>query len=115
MDLILFWTKRAKSDLQNIYSFYKEEASMRVAKELIQGIRKSALQLCDFPYIGPKEERLSHRKKDFRYLVKGNYKIIYWVNEKENRVEIASIFDCRQDPGKMNIIKEPAQNYSKPI
>jgi hypothetical protein len=24
--------------------------------------------------------------------------IVYWINSDSNRIEIANIFDCRQDP-----------------
>lgn len=34
-----------------------------------------------------------------------NYKIIYWVNTRKQRIEIATIFDCRQNPAKIEEIK----------
>ncbi len=43
---------------------------------------------------------LANRKEKFRYLVYKNYKIIYWINETENQIEIMNIFDCRQDEHK---------------
>ena len=30
-----------------------------------------------------------------------NYKIIYWINEEKNRIEIVDIFDTRQNPLKI--------------
>jgi len=48
---------------------------------------------------GPKEELLNDYPEEFRYLVESNYKIIYW--KKENLITIASVFDCRQNPGKI--------------
>ena len=37
--------------------------------------------------------------EDFRCLVEGNYKIIYW--KEDEIITIASVFDCRQNPKKM--------------
>ena len=34
-----------------------------------------------------------------RYLVEGNYKIIYWHDG--TLIKIASVFDCRQNPSKL--------------
>jgi toxin ParE1/3/4 len=48
---------------------------------------------------GAKEELLAEYPEEFRYLVEGNYKIIYW---KEHEViTISSVFDCRQNPDKI--------------
>ncbi len=54
--------------------------------------------------IGGKKDLLLLRPQEFRYLVCKNYKIIYWINVQKNRIEIANIFDCRQNPKKMNEI-----------
>ena len=40
-----------------------------------------------------------------RYLVYKNYKVIYWINEKENRIEINDVFDTRQNPTKIKRTK----------
>ena len=57
------------------------------------------------PYIGQIEESLRDRTKEFRYLVRNNYKIIYWTNLDKNQIEIWDIFDCRQDPLKIKRTK----------
>jgi len=44
-------------------------------------------------------------KKEFRYIVFKNYKIIYWINIKKNWIEISDVFDTRQNPIKMKEIK----------
>jgi len=51
-----------------------------------------------------KELLLVDRTQDFRYLVFKNYKIIYWINNEKQRIEIANVFDCRQNPTKINKI-----------
>ena len=62
-------------------------------------LENRTLVLIDFPFLGQKEELLSSRKENFRYLVEGNYKIIYWIDDEV--IRIVSIFDTRQNPEKL--------------
>ena len=97
----IFWTKFAKRELKNIFDYYKLKASPRIAKNLITEIVVHS-NILDFQNkIGQKEELLSDRKENFRYLVYKNYKIIYWFNEPKKRIEIVDIFDTRQNPTKI--------------
>ena len=97
----IYWTDFSKAELQNIFHYYKEKASLRVAKELVLGIENKTKILTSYSEAGQIEELLSNRKQQFRYLVYKNYKIIYWVNNSENRVEISDVFDTRQNPVKL--------------
>jgi plasmid stabilization system protein ParE len=36
-----------------------------------------------------------------RYLIEGNYKILYQINDSRGLIEILAVFDTRQDPSKM--------------
>lgn len=105
MELKIYWTDFSKSELKEIFSYYKENASLRVAKDLIFGIENKTTILKTQPNIGQKEELLKNREQGFRYLVFKNYKIIYWINIKKNWVEISDVFDTRQNPLKMKEIK----------
>ena len=69
------------------------------------GITKEVTKLKKQPTIGQEEELLENDSRDFRYLVTSNYKIIYWINLEENRIEIFDVFDTRQNPMKMKRIK----------
>ncbi len=40
--------------------------------------------------------------KNHKRLICGNYKIIYYYNQKDNIVYVTDIFDSRQDPLKEN-------------
>ncbi|MCC4229555.1 type II toxin-antitoxin system RelE/ParE family toxin [Zunongwangia profunda] len=73
---------------------------LRVAKNLVNGIYNETLKLKIQSRIGQEEEFLKNRKQEFRYLVYKNYKVIYWINERENRIEINDVFDTRQNPTK---------------
>ena len=101
MGLKIYWTDFSKTQLRKIFSYYQENASLKVAKNLIIGIEKKTTILKTQTNIGQKEELLINRKQEFRYLVFKNYKIIYWLNIKKNWVEISDIFDTRQNPVKM--------------
>ena len=102
MEVRVFWTETARSDLRVIYKYYKEIAGIEKAKKLVKTIIDRTIQLEKFPLSGPKEPLLVHRKNEYHYLVEGNYKIIYWV--ENNYAKIAAVFDCRQDSSKLKKI-----------
>lgn len=97
----IFWTAFAKRELRNIFDYYKIKASPKIAKKLVIEIVEKTNALDFQNKIGQKEELLSDRKENFRYLVSNNYKIIYWINKEKNRIEIVDIFDTRQNPLKI--------------
>ncbi|WP_318344321.1 type II toxin-antitoxin system RelE/ParE family toxin [Flagellimonas baculiformis] len=101
MGLKLYWTDFSQRELQKIFQYYREKAGIRIAKKLIDGIYNEALKIKKQPKIGQVEELLKSRKQEFRYLVFKNYKIIYWINEKEKQIEIIDVFDTRQNPIKI--------------
>jgi plasmid stabilization system protein ParE len=101
MELEVYWTDFSKKELKNIFDYYKENASLNVAKTLVVGITKETAKLKKQPNIGQEEELLEKDSRDFRYLVYKSYKIIYLVNLKENRIEVFDVFDTRQNPMKV--------------
>ncbi len=102
MELEIKWTTFAKSELKNIYDYYKENISKSTANKIVDGITNDATVLENHPKIGPIEKLLEENKEDFRHLLsKRNYKIIYWINLKNNTIEIVDVFDVRQNPIKM--------------
>ncbi|WP_100616409.1 type II toxin-antitoxin system RelE/ParE family toxin [Confluentibacter citreus] len=101
MELKLFWTDFSQKELEKIYEYYREKAGFRIAKKLVNGIYNETLKLKRQPKIGQAEELLKNRKQEFRYLVYKNYKVIYWINNEENRIEINDVFDTRQNPIKI--------------
>ncbi len=101
MELTVYWTQHAEDKLDDIFQYYKIKASQRTALKLINGIIDTTIDLDKNPEIGQLESLLSERTQEFRYLVHKNYKIIYWVNHSLLRIEIANIFDSRQNPEKM--------------
>lgn len=102
MELEIFWTQFAENELHKIFKHYLKKAGYKTAIKLVNGIYDEPLRLGSQPEMGPVEEYLKNRKVEFRYILyKKNYKIIYWVNDEENRIEINDVFDVRQYPQKI--------------
>ena len=101
MELEVYWTRLAENKLDDIYDYYESKAGTRIARKLITGIIDKTIGLSKNHHIGQKEELLSERPQNFRYLVFKNYKIIYWINQNKNRIDIVNVFDTRQNPLKM--------------
>ena len=104
MQLTVYWTRIAENKLTDIYNYYEIEASISVAERLVQELIDRTINLEKNPFIGQKEELLAKRPQGFRYLVYKNYKIIYWVNTNKKRIEIANVFNTRQNPIKITEI-----------
>lgn len=58
------------------------------------------------PEMGSVENLSANRPQNFRYLVSGNYKIIYYTNRETEKIITSNIFDTRQNPDKLYQIKE---------
>lgn len=101
MELTIYWTDFSKNELRKIFDYYKEKASISVARKLVVGITKETLKLKKHPEIGQIEDCLGNSSKEYRYLVYKNYKIIYWINGANNTVEVFDVFDSRQSPIKL--------------
>lgn len=105
MELEVYWLELAENKLEEIYSYYSIKASENIAKNLINSIIDRTIRLEKYPEKGTVEINLNNRKQEFRYLIFKNYKIIYWINYQLGRIEIANVFDTRQDPEKISETK----------
>jgi plasmid stabilization system protein ParE len=101
MGLEIYWLQLAENKLEDIYIYYSTIASKKIARSLVNGIVNRTIDLANQPKIGQVESSLTSRKQEFRYLVYKNYKVVYWINYDFNRVEIANVFDTRQNPIKI--------------
>lgn len=100
MELKVFWSDTAQYQLEDIFDFLKHTANTIVAKKIVNKIIDKSFLLENSPQIGQIEELLKHRKFQYRYIVEGNYKIIYFIDEK--LIIIASVFDTRMNPKKLS-------------
>ena len=101
MEIVVIWSDTAIAELQEIYNYYYSKVSERVADNLANAIVDQTILLEQTPQMGQPEEMLSHLQKEIRYLLYGNYKIVYFIDD--NIVTIATVFDCRQNPRKLAV------------
>lgn len=92
----IIWTDFAIQNLKNIFEYYAEKASRKVAHKLRKQIFESTKQLIQNPKSGQLELYLEHINENYRYILSGNFKIIYRI--ENNQVIINDIFDVRQNP-----------------
>lgn len=91
-------TEKAKQHLIAIEAYYNLKAPHKTQEILTELIDRLA-QLETFPFSGPEEEFLKSWGISRRYLVQGNYKIVYRI--EMDCVFVTQVFDARQDPGKL--------------
>ena len=105
MNYEIIWSDFAEIQLDEIYEYYEKEASIRVATKIVTGIIKESEKLIKASFIGQEEELLKEREIQYRYLVFKNYKVIYSVDEQNELIKIADVFDTRQNPPKLKRTK----------
>ena len=105
MSFQIIWSDQAEIQLDRIFEYYSENASVRVAINLIRKIIDEPNKLLEKPEISQREELLLDRESEYRYLVCKNYKIIYSVDSKAKLIKIADVFDSRQNPTKIKRTK----------
>ena len=101
----IIWSEFASSQLDEIFEYYKAEASLKVAKRLLKELINEPKKLIKSPEIGQKEESLKQRIIEYRYFVFKNYKLIYSVDKENEYIKIADVFDTRQNPPKIKRTK----------
>lgn len=96
------WTQFSIRNLKQIYDYYVENANRNVAHEIRKQILKSTQHLKKFPEIGKTELHLEKLNQKHRYIVSGNYKVIYHIKIHHEEIVISDVFDTRQNPTKLN-------------
>ncbi|PIQ34982.1 MAG: plasmid stabilization protein [Bacteroidetes bacterium CG18_big_fil_WC_8_21_14_2_50_41_14] len=96
----IIWSGFAIEMLKEIFIYHKEVAGNRIAKRIRTKIFSTTKQLRQHPNSGQIEPTLEILKEGHRYLVIGNYKVVY--KEVSEGILITDIFDTRQDPIKIN-------------
>jgi len=98
----VIWTDEALNDLETIYDFLAEK-SQPAAQRIIDNILNRSKQLESFPESGTKQEVIKASENEYRYLVEGDYKVIYTYQQEIKAVHIATIFDTRLNPEKLKV------------
>ncbi|MDR0823730.1 MAG: type II toxin-antitoxin system RelE/ParE family toxin [Prevotella sp.] len=102
--MVINFQPKAEQRLKEIHSFYKQN-SKSAADKLLADIKNAVSPLADFPQMAALEPILSDFSISFRSLVvRDNYKIVYFIDEEKEIINIATIWDCRQNP--KNLKKE---------
>jgi len=95
----IIWTDFAIQNLKDIFDYYSKNANKKVAHKIRKQILASTKQLIQNPESGQTELNLELLNQKYRYLVIGNYKVIY--NFVQDEIRIVDIFDARQNPLKI--------------
>lgn len=96
----LQWTPFALKALDDVYDYIKKETySDSIANKYVLRLINRVEQLNIFPNSGQEEELLKPLKQDSRYLVEGNYKIIYQF--QDDIIIITDVFHVKQNPKKL--------------
>ena len=104
MEVKVLWSDTSLVQLQEIFDYYSFKASHSIARKIVKGIVKKSILLESNPLIGVKEPLLLDRPFEYRFIVESNYKIIYRFSD--NIARIVSVFDCRQNPQKLDKIEK---------
>ncbi|WP_417858859.1 type II toxin-antitoxin system RelE/ParE family toxin [Xanthomarina gelatinilytica] len=96
----IIWTDFAIENLKDIFDYYAENASKKIAHKVRKQILDTSLQLLNNSESGQIEFHLQNLNQNHRYLLSGNYKIIYRIID--NLIIINDVFDTRREPIKMN-------------
>jgi toxin ParE1/3/4 len=105
MSYRVIWSDFSVLQLDTIFDYYIENASRRVATNLISKIISKPSEIIHDPYIAQREDLLIGRKEEYRYLVCKNYKIIFAIDADQKLIKVSDVFDTRQNPTKMKRVK----------
>jgi plasmid stabilization system protein ParE len=96
----IIWTNFAIENLKAITSYYHKVAGKNIADKIKAELFKSTKQLKQHPDSGQEETFLKQLNEGYRYIVSGNYKVVY--KRVEEGILITDIFDTRQNPVMIN-------------
>jgi plasmid stabilization system protein ParE len=100
--MVVRWTDVAEERLKNIFDYYFEVAGYTIAASMVSEIKDSVDNLKYMPLMDSEEPYLSGRQFVYRSLVvKKIFKIVYFIDEKADNIVIATIWDCRRNPLKL--------------
>ena len=92
----VIWSDRAFKDLDQIDTFLCEKSPQASANTILKILDRTR-QMENFPLSGSPESLMPNH----RYLVEGNYRIIYRIDGET--VFVVRIFDSRQNPEKVSL------------
>ena len=98
----VIWSDEALNDLETIYDFLANN-SQQAAQRVVESLLSRSKQLESFPESGAKQETMIAGIKEYRYLVEGNFKVVYSYQPESQTIHITAIFDTRYSPEKLRV------------
>ena len=92
------FTEEAMETLQNIVGYIRRSESESRAKHVEKELLKAARTLVSLPNRNPILATSDDTGIVYRFLSKWQYKIIYTVEEKKDRVIVIRVFHDKQNP-----------------
>ena len=96
----IIWSDFASKTLKEIFQYHKKVAGKNIAQKLKSRVFNSTKLLIKHPDSGQIEKSLKQLGESHRYIVTGNYKVVY--KKVKEGILITDVFDTRQDPVKIN-------------
>jgi toxin ParE1/3/4 len=91
------WTKKALRDLREIYEFIARDSD-RYAQMQVERIRNMAGLLAEYPRMGRSLEEFP--ESSYRQMIVDQYRVIYRLASKRDRILIMSVVHGRRLYGK---------------
>lgn len=82
--MVIVWTDFAIENLKDIFDYYAIKANKKVAHKIKKQILNDTKQLVNNPKLGQIELYLEKLNQHHRYLLSGNYKVIYRIEKKSD-------------------------------
>ncbi|RJE70584.1 hypothetical protein [Reichenbachiella sp. MSK19-1] len=94
----------------SVLPYLFENFSVARATEIDERILNTAATLSSKPFRGRIEEHLSNLPHNFRFILyketkQFELKIVYYIEEKNDRVYVTDFFPTRMNPSRMEVIK----------
>ena len=97
---MIIWHDSAREHLGNIFSYYRDNVSPKVAYSLLRNLLDTIQGLEQMPRKGAPELLLAKRKVEYRHLIiRRRYKVIYFLEGE--RAHLVAIWDTKQSPRKL--------------
>ena len=89
----IVFSSQAKADLAEIVNFIAYDKP-QAARKWATGIRQSVSKQSDFPKMGRTVPEFS--EETIRELIKGQYRVLYKIDDKKNTIVIVTIHHARR-------------------
>ncbi len=89
----IVFSSQAKTDLADIVKFIAYDKP-QAARKWAAGIRQSVLKLADFPKMGRTVPEFG--EETIRELIKGQYRVVYKIDDKKDTIVIITIHHARR-------------------